>query len=267
MTDRRAIIFDIQRNSYVDGPGVRTAIFFKGCHLRCAWCHNPEGQNPMPEEMFYENRCQRCGLCEQAMSFVCPNEARIRCGREYSVAELLAECEKDRLFFDTSGGGVTFSGGECMLQLDFLEELLKECKKRGIRTAVDTAGDLPYDAFERILPYTDLFLYDLKCMDPDRHVRYTGVGNHRILANLEKLLQTSVAVWVRIPLIPSVNDSEEEMQRIRDFFERCGKPESIELLPYHAMGEGKHRALGKTPHTFSVPTPQDVEYFRRLLCE
>ena len=265
MADRRAMIFDIQRSSFVDGPGSRTAVFFKGCNLRCAWCHNPEGQSPLSEELFYAEKCRGCGLCRNAWESVCPNGARLPCGREYSVEELLVECVRDKLFFDASGGGVTFSGGECMLQMDFLCELLMRCKEQGLHTAVDTAGHVPYESFERNLPYTDLLLYDLKCMDPQRHEAYTGVDNSMILGNLERLLKKGCSVWVRIPLIPSVNGTEEEMAAMRAFFERCGAPGRIELLPYHDMGGSKYRALGKEAKTFSVPSPTDVKRLRSYL--
>jgi pyruvate formate lyase activating enzyme len=156
MNEPTAIIFDIQRNSYVDGPGIRTTVFFKGCNLRCTWCHNPESQSPLPEMM------QNAGMGTE-------------CGKRQAVGEVMKEICKDKAFYDASGGGVTFSGGECMLQIDFLEEILKRCKQAGIHTAVDTAGHVPFACFERILPYTDLFLYDIKCCDRDKHLTYTGV--------------------------------------------------------------------------------------------
>lgn len=264
MTDTKALIFDIQRNSFVDGPGIRTTVFFKGCNLSCAWCHNPEGQSPHREWMLYRERCKGCGACEKQEDAICPNEARVLCGREYTVSEVLAECLKDRLFFDASGGGVTFSGGECMLRIDFLEQILAACKAHGIHTAVDTAGHVPYESFERILPYTDLFLYDVKCMDPVRHKELTGVENGLILENLEKLLRSGRSVWVRVPLVPTVNDREEELLAIRAFLDRCGTPERVELLPYHAMGEHKYEAIGRTCRSFETPSVETVESFRRI---
>ncbi len=265
MIDRKALIFDIQRNSFVDGPGIRMTVFFKGCNLKCAWCHNPEGQSALPEILFYGERCEGCGLCEASERYTCPNEAKVRCGRELSVSEVLEECLRDRLFFGVSGGGVTFSGGECMLQIEFLEEILKQCKKSGIHTAVDTAGNVPYEYFERVMPYTDLFLYDVKCADSERHRQYTGVGNSLILENLEKLLKCRQSVWIRVPLVPSVNDGEEEIIAIRDFLKRCGEPERVELLPYHGMGERKYAALGRSGQSFSAPSPKEVERLTRCL--
>lgn len=273
-----ATIFDIQRNSYVDGTGVRTTVFFKGCNLRCAWCHNPESQLHEKQMMFYKDKCTGCGKCEEVCphhleycdfcgrcELYCPHDARKICGREYTVSEVFTEVVKDKSFYDNSGGGVTFSGGECMLQIDFLEEILKKSRASGIHTAVDTAGHVPYSFFERILPYTNLFLYNLKCIDNDVHKQYTGQGNELILENLKKLLSTGSEVWVRIPIIPTINDSVEEMRKIKRFFETYGQPEKIELLPYHAMGEHKYSALGKPVPKFDIPTPQRIEELKRIL--
>ena len=274
----KAMIFDIQRSSYVDGPGIRTTVFFKGCNLHCAWCHNPESQSSDVEMMFYENKCTHCGKCKEKCSnalqkcelcgkctLFCPTDAREICGREYTVEEVMTEIVKDKLLYETSGGGVTFSGGECMLQIDFLEEILRECKKNGIHTAVDTAGHVPYEYFERIFPYTDLFLYDVKCYDSKKHKKYTGVGNEMILENLRRLLLAGKNVFVRIPVIVGVNDTREEMTDIRRFFEDCKMPDSIELLPYHTMGEHKYGALGLTIPNFKVPTEESVKELRACL--
>ena len=222
--------------------------------------------------MFYKNKCTGCGKCREkcpnalekcdfcgTCTIYCPHDAREICGREYTVEEILREIRKDKSFYETSGGGVTFSGGECMLQIDFLEALLKECKKNGIHTAVDTAGHVSFDRFERIMPYTDLFLYDVKCFDSEKHRRYTGVGNELILENLKRLLATDKPIWIRIPIIPTVNDTVGEIHRIKEYVRSCGAPEKIELLPYHAMGEHKYDAIGKTARKFPVPTAEDVE--------
>ena len=273
-----ATIFDIERNSYVDGPGIRTTVFFKGCNLRCAWCHNPESQSPKPQMMFYKNKCTGCGKCKEKCpnhlescelcgkcTLYCPHDAREICGKEYTVDEVMREILKDKAFYDHSGVGVTFSGGECMLQIDFLEEILKVCKENGIHTAVDTAGHVPYEYFERILPYTNLFLYDVKCYDSEKHKKYTGVRNELILENLKKLLATGKSVWVRIPIIPTVNDTVEEMQRIKGDIFSCGKPEKIELLPYHAMGEHKFEALGKAVQRFNAPSAETIKIINHVL--
>ena len=249
MTEILGNVFNIERNSFVDGPGIRTTVFLKGCNLRCVWCHNPEGQNRKREIMFYEKKCIHCGKCEnlttEDYSFICPNEAKEICGVDYTPRALMKEILKDKLFFSASGGGVTFSGGECMLQIDFLEEVLKLCRKECIHTAVDTAGHVPYSCFERIIPYTDLFLYDVKCLDSEMHKRYTGVGNELILDNLKKLLTQGRDVWIRTPIIPGVNDSNEEIDGIKRLVLSYGEPKKFETLPYHSMGEHKYAALGR----------------------
>ena len=235
-----ATVFDIQRNSYVDGPGIRTTIFFKGCNLRCAWCHNPESQSAVPQMLFYKNKCTECGKCKEKCpnalekcefcgmcTIFCPHNAREICGKEYTVDEVLREILKDKSFYKNSGGGVTFSGGECMLQIEFLTEILRGCKENSIHTAVDTAGHLPYERFEQIIPCTDLFLYDVKCINSDKHKQYTGVGNELILENLKKLLATGTPLWIRIPIIPTVNDTEEELQRIKEYIFSFGSPKKI----------------------------------------
>ena len=272
-----ANVFDIQRASFVDGPGIRTTVFFKGCNLRCAWCHNPESQSKEKQMLFHKNRCTGCGKCKERCAFnlekcefcgkcalYCPHDAREICGKEYTVDEVMREVLKDKAIYEGSGGGVTFSGGECMLQIDFLEAILKKCKEEGIHTAVDTAGHLPFESFARILPFTDLFLYDIKCLDSEKHEKYTGVKNERILENLERLLKCSASVWVRIPVIPGVNDTKEEMQGIKALLDSFGKPEKVELLPYHAMGEHKYGELGREAEVFSVPNEARMDVLRHI---
>jgi len=268
-----ATIFDIVRNSFVDGPGIRTTVFFKGCNLKCVWCHNPESQSVKPQMMFYKDKCNGCGKCREICptpenctlcgkcTFYCPVDARKVCGKEYTADEVFAEVIKDKAYYDNSGGGVTFSGGECMLQIDFLLEILKKCKENGIHTAVDTAGHIPFENFEKILPYTDLFLYDIKIIDTEKHKQYVGVGNELISKNLKKLFEVGAKIWVRIPVIAEVNDSVEEMQLIKGFLDKNGKPEKIELLPYHAMGENKYAAIGKETQRF---TPPDNDVLNKL---
>ena len=260
----KAMIFDIQRNSFVDGPGIRTTVFFKGCNLRCKWCHNPESQSFEKQMMFYKDKCTGCGKCHEACpnhlqscdfcgkcELYCPAEARKICGREYTSDEVLAEVIKDKAFYDNSGGGVTFSGGECMLQLDFICEILKKCKAAGIHTAVDTAGNVPWESFEKILPFTDLFLYDIKAFGAELHRKGTGVSNELILENL-KNLSGRADIIVRIPVIGGYNDNDEEIRQIADFLKQI-KIIKAELLPYHAMGEHKYTALGRNTESFNVP--------------
>jgi len=265
----QGLIFNIQRFCIHDGPGIRTTVFFKGCNLSCAWCHNPESQSPNKEIMFYEDKCTGCGGCKNLTTdngiFFCLNDAKELCGKEYTVDEVLAEVVKDNSFYENSGGGVTFSGGECMLQIDFLSEILKKCKEKEIHTAVDTAGHIPWANFEKIMPYTDLFLYDIKSMNTYTHKEYVGVGNELILDNLARLLKSEASVCVRVPVIPSVNDTEVEMQKIRLFFEENGHPTELELLPYHAMGEHKYEALGKPTQKFDIPSKEKIEILKHIV--
>lgn len=277
MTEIKGTIFDIQRFSVSDGPGIRTTVFFKGCNLRCAWCHNPESQSAYPEMMFYKNRCINCGKCKQMCSnhdkncifcgecvSVCPAEAREIAGKEYTTDSVIKELLKDKGFYESSGGGVTFSGGECMLQIDFLKEILSLCKKRGLHTAVDTAGCVPYEFFERILPYTDLFLYDLKCIDSEKHKKYTEASNELIIQNFARLLKDGKRVWVRIPVIPEVNGTVEEMKRIKTLLDDFGTPEKVELLPYHDIGNSKYEASGRAAMTFSQPSEDKMNTLRAI---
>lgn len=279
-------IAEIQRFCMHDGPGIRTTVFFMGCHLRCAWCHNPETQSEQPQILFYKNKCIGCRACEpcnqNAHRFdishsyerdlcvacgtcanACPTKAVELVGKEYTSQELFEQIKKDIAFYGDNGG-VTFSGGECMLQIDSLCEMLKKCKENGIHTAVDTSGHIPFDSFERILPYTDLFLYDVKCFDSKKHQQYVGVGNELILDNLKSLLSFGINVWVRIPVVRSINDSVEEMKQIKDFLDSNGKAQRVELLPYHAMGESKSLALGKNSRAFSPPTNEQMQLLKAV---
>lgn len=273
-----ASVFNIQHLSFVDGPGIRTTVFFKGCNLRCLWCHNPESQSFERQRLVYEKKCKHCGRCKEACPNhlekcdlcgkcvgVCLNDAIEICGRTETKEALLSEIEKDRIYYETSGGGVTFSGGECMLQIEPLFDTLKLCKEKGIHTAVDTAGNVPWDYFEKIIPCTDMFLYDIKAMDSSLHKRNTGVGNELILDNLTRLLKSGKRVWVRIPVIPGVNDTEEEMLRVKTFFESSGYPEKTELLPYHKMGENKYEMLGIELHKFEVPSKEHISKLSKIL--
>ena len=274
----KATIFDIQRGSFVDGPGIRTTVFFKGCNLKCKWCHNPESWMPKKQILFYKNKCTGCGKCKSVCPYhfekcdfcgkcalFCPNDAREVCGKNYTVEEVLSEVLKDKEYYGDEGG-VTFSGGECMLQIDFLEEVLKKCKENGVHTAVDTAGNVPWEFFERILPYTDLFLYDVKCISNDLHKEGTGVSNQLILSNLEKLSQSFQGdIIVRIPIIPEFNTQEKELKLIRNYL-RSMRIKAVELLPYHAMGKHKWSAVGLLPTTYSISTKEEMEKYKEQLC-
>ena len=258
----KGVIFDIQRNSFVDGPGIRTTVFFKGCNLHCKWCHNPESQSAKPQIMFYKDKCTGCGRCKgvtvEDSDFICFNDAKQLCGKKYTVDELFDIIIKDKMFYETSNGGVTFSGGECMLQIDFLCEILKKCKDNKIHTAVDTAGFIPWENFEKAIPYTDLFLYDIKAFNNDVHKEFVGVSNELILNNLGKLLEHKANVLIRIPVIPGVNDTVDEMKKIRDFLAPY-KLHTVELLPYHQMGEHKYGAIGMEMTSFDIPSKEKME--------
>ena len=272
-----AVIFDIQRNSFVDGPGIRTTVFFKGCNLKCKWCHNPESQNFEKQMMIYKNKCTGCGKCASVCphhlsscefcgkcEILCPNDARKVCGKEYTPEEVLKEVIKDKTFYETSNGGVTFSGGECMLQADFLCETLKLCKENGIHTAIDTAGCVSWEHFEKIMPYADLFLYDVKCFDEQKHKEYTGVSNKLILENLKKISDTTNKdIIIRIPVIHGVNDDEKEMGMIAEFLKGI-RYTSVDLLPYHKMGEHKYDALDMAYTEFEVPDKAVIDGYKKL---
>lgn len=274
-----AMVFDIQRASYVDGPGLRTTVFLKGCNLRCRWCHNPESQDERPVLLCYPTRCTHCGVCAahcpaHAVSadgatnpalcvacgkcaLYCLNDARKLCGRLMSAEEALAAVLPDRPYYDATGGGVTVSGGECMLHIDFLEAFLRLCHENGLRTAVDTAGNVPFSAFERILPHADLFLYDVKCFTEETHIAGTGASNRLILDNLRRLLKTRAdSIIIRVPVVPGFNDNEEEIGKIAAFFRAHGRPAKIELLPYHRLGENKNAALGREGFTAEPPSKE-----------
>lgn len=276
MNDVKGIIFDVQRNSFVDGPGIRTSVFFKGCNLRCVWCHNPEGYSQNEELMFYKDKCVGCGKCKEVCPNglnscslckkcvpVCTSGARMICGKEYTADELMKEIVKDKAFYASSGGGVTFSGGECMLQIDFLEEILKKCKEHQIHTAIDTAGCVPRSYFERVIPYTDMFLYDIKAFDEAVHVKYTGKSNKLILDNLIYLDSLGKEVEIRIPYVPGCNDGE--MEKIAKFLSLTKNIKSVKILPYHSYAESKYLSLGmKSTLQDILPTDEEINKAKEL---
>ncbi|MBN2280501.1 MAG: glycyl-radical enzyme activating protein [Candidatus Marinimicrobia bacterium] len=221
---REGTVFDIKKFATHDGPGIRTTVFLKGCALDCWWCHNPESKNSEIEKNHSGGHLEK--------SFI---------GENYSVSRLFNEIIKDEIFFEESRGGVTFSGGEAMLQVDFLQELLKKCKFHGLHTAVDTSGYCPQENFVKILPYTDLFLYDIKIMDPVLHQKYTGKSNELILTNFEYLISRNANIQIRIPLIPRFTDNETNLSAIKTFLKPFRPLIDIELIPYNKLGESKIR--------------------------
>ncbi|MBN2206455.1 MAG: glycyl-radical enzyme activating protein [Candidatus Aminicenantes bacterium] len=285
------VVFDVQRYALHDGPGIRTTVFLKGCPLRCLWCHNPEGQLGDPELVVRPERClaecraclsacpekairkkagrvrvdagacRSCGACAE----VCPTGALELAGRRISAADAVAEAARDAVFFEESGGGVTFSGGEPLAQPEFLEEMLKACRDRGLATAVDTCGYVPYEILERIEPLTDLFLYDLKVMDAAKHLKLTGADNALILDNIKRLVRSGARVVVRIPVVPGVNDDEDNIVRTAAFLKSLDSPPPVRLLLYHRLGCVKSRRLlrGRVGRVFPFQTAADMERVRR----
>lgn len=236
----RPLIFDIARGSYEDGPGLRTVVFFKGCPLKCAWCQNPESQNPEPELMFYPERCIKCGNC----AVQCYTRARQTVGQYYSPETLTKLIARDKLFYETSSGGVTFSGGEPLLHTQYLSCVCPLLKGENIHMAVETCGFFDYETFRNsILPYIDLYLFDVKIMDPVKHIEFTGKSNELILRNLLNLIEAGKNVIVRTPLIPGITGSEENLSQIREFLV-CHRIEKHVLLPYNPGGEEKMKFLG-----------------------
>lgn len=259
------ILFDVQRCSFVDGPGIRTVLFFKGCNLRCQWCHNPESWTQPAQLAYFQNRCVKCGACLSACPAgavkadffpdperclrcgmcvkACPASARKLYGQRVTAEEAARQALADKPFYATSGGGVTCSGGECMLQLDGLCELLDRLGAEGVQRAVDTAGNVPWESFERVLPKAELFLYDIKAVTEELHRQLTGVPNQLILDNYRRLHAAAPEkLMVRVPVIPGLNDVPGEMEKIAAFLAQY-PPVSVELLPCHLLGESKGEAL------------------------
>ncbi len=285
----KAMITDIKRFAIHDGDGIRTTVFFKGCTLRCLWCHNPETLSGTRQLALYRHKCTLCGLCaslcpahtiENGIHLInqelckgcgkcienCPMDALKLFGTEMSSDEVLDILLEDKAFYETSGGGVTFSGGECMLQSDFLAELLPKCKENGLHTAIDTAGNVPWKSFERVLQWVDTFLYDIKLIDADKHKRFTGADNALILENLARLSQCGKTIYIRVPVVGGVNATDEDMQAIAGFL-RPLSIAKVELLKYHDMYASKNEAVGRKVDTFTIPTETEMERFRLIVGE
>ena len=276
-------VFNIQRCSVHDGPGVRTTAFLKGCPLSCSWCHNPEGIDKTPVMMISADRCLVCGACAEACPVeeggaapageawdrrlctrcgscveACPADAREVAGRDFEVDDLVDTLERDRVFFDASGGGVTFSGGEPLAQAEFLMDCIRECRRRGIHTAVDTCGLAPQNTLLGVARLADLVLYDLKHMDPVRHYSQTGADNRSILDNLRALSGDGVEVWVRIPLIPGFNDDPANIEATGAFLAGLPRSHRVFVLPYHGIADGKRARLGQSGDRADL-LPPDTE--------
>ncbi len=285
----KARIFEIKRFAVHDGDGIRTTVFFKGCPLKCVWCHNPEGISFGPQLAYYENKCIGCGECLT----VCPQNAhriennthifdREKCvecgkcaevclgnaltfyGKEMTVEELLPLLLEDKEFYETSGGGVTLSGGECLMQADFCCELLKELKANGVHTAVDTCGFVQKSAIDKVMPYTDVFLYDLKAFDEDIHIKCTAQSNKMILENLRYIDSCGKKTEIRIPYVPDYNS--DEIIKLAEFMSELENLSGVRVLPYHNFAGSKYESLDME-NTLPVKLPDDVETAKSVLRE
>ena len=290
-------IFNIQKFSTHDGDGVRTTIFFKGCPLRCMWCHNPESQHYYKELIFHHHKCTACGRCvakckQGANSIVdgkivfdrskctacgvctdwCITEARELAGKEYTVDALVKEAMKDKIFYEQSGGGVTLSGGEVMASqhMDYVEEVCRKLHENGVSVFIDTSGYTDYENLKRILPYVDVFLYDIKVMDPEDHKKYIGVDNSLIFENLKKLSDEGAGLYIRLPIIQQVNATDEHIESVIHFLKENNiHARQVNLLPYHDIGKGKYASLDMEYHDdeMSVPVSELMEHFKSMFEE
>lgn len=258
--DNRGLIFDIKRFSIHDGPGIRTTVFLKGCPLSCAWCHNPESISSEPFEVFHPSRCIKCGLCSEG----CFSGARETVGYRVSSSELLREIEKDLPFYLESGGGVTFSGGEPLLQPVFLREILSLCVSHGISTVVDTSGYASWKNFQSILELCDMFLFDVKHIDPVKHLEFTGVDNRLILANLASLISSGCDVIVRVPVVKGFNDDPGSLRDIASFLGGLPGLKGVEPVKCHCYASAKYIDMGIDRGDF-VPSDESMDLFQELL--
>lgn len=284
---KHGMVYDIQRFSLHDGPGIRTLVFLKGCPLRCLWCSNPESQNISEELLYIPSRCIHCDLCYAVCKYSaikkenytkdriirelctlcgdcareCPTTALSIKGKKMSVDEVLNEIIKDKKFYESSNGGVTISGGEPFFQPEFTHELLKCFYENGINTAVETSGDTPWESIEYSLPYINLFLFDIKAVNPEKHIKLTKRPNHRILENLKNLVKEGLPFLLRIPIVPGLNDTENDIKELLNLFKDL-KITSVELLEYHELGVSKYEYLNRI---YEVDTVSVQDAHKRIV--
>ena len=264
------MVFNVQRFSLHDGPGLRSTVFMKGCPLSCAWCHNPESQSPRPAFIRMMHRCMSCGRCSEAELAnpvvtdrnaddvaACPTGALQAVGQAIESAELVRSLLRDRIFFDESGGGVTFSGGEPLMQAAFVSESLRALQSEGVHTALDTCGFARWQDLREAARHADLVLYDLKLMDEARHRAATGVSNQLILENLQALAGLHDQIWIRVAMIPGVNDDEANLDATAAFLQPLPAIRRVDLLPYHATGEAKFARVGMDYSLHGTPSPSN----------
>jgi len=282
---RSGLIFDVKRYAINDGPGIRVTFFLKGCPLHCAWCHNPEGISPQVQKMYTASKCIGCSRCVEACpekvckltpegivteweicttcgicGDVCPTKATEMSGKIVTVEDIVTIVEKERVFFDQSGGGVTFSGGEPLMQADFLITVLDELGARSIHRTVDTTGLAKKEILLEVAERTDHFLYDVKMMNSDRHRKWTGVGNEKILKNLQLLAETGASINIRIPLVKGVNDDDENIEQTAVFVASlAGEKKSVNILPYHNIMANKYEKLGEDFSITNMSEPTSFE--------
>lgn len=282
-------VFEIKRFAVHDGDGIRTTVFLKGCSMKCVWCHNPESISVNDQLAFLAHKCTGCGACAQVCSChsiengrhlfdrakcvacgkcaaVCVSEALKLYGKECSAEELMPLLLEDAPFYKTSGGGITISGGECLLQAQFCQELLRACKQHGLHTAVDTCGNVPWSHVEAVLPHTDLFLYDVKAIDEAVHRRCTGASNKNILENLKRIDEAGKQTEIRIPFVPGYNDAE--IPKIGEFLSALHHVTKVRVLPYHDLARSKYASL-QMPDTMPsvLPTPEALQSAEEILSQ
>lgn len=291
----KGTVFNIQRYSIHDGPGIRTVVFLKGCTLACQWCSNPESIQAKPQIFYTKSKCILCGRCvkaapqnsiqldekgelaipfslinQQDLSWIacCPTAALDVKGKEMDVDAILSEVMKDEIYYRQSGGGLTLSGGEALKQADFAAEILERVKSENISTAIETAGNVPYEAFEKVLPWTDLFLFDFKLFDSDKHKKYIGADNHLILDNLATLAKSGADILVRMPVIPHVNDDADNLRNTIAYLKAHGI-KRLSLLAFHQYGSNKYASIGSEYKFYDTPTPseEEMEKLRKIVRE